>query len=272
MIIEIISFLLILSLITLLYMHFETRLLKLEVLDHSNGGDYIKIIQLSDIHIGKMYVNYNKIKSIIAQHNPDVLLITGDFFEDKIEIGKFQTFLKSLNLNCKIFMCLGNHDLKLFIKRPDLKNIFIRNMESLGIKILCNESETINFNGYDFNFIGIEDYHWGRPDIEKACKNIESSNGLKIGITHNPELALKTSKVQLDYLFCGHFHGGQIWMPFNVEFYLMRREKLCKSGIFKGLHVINGVKVYINRGLGCVMFPFRFFSKPEITLIKLATK
>ncbi len=70
----------------------------------------------------------------------------------------------------------------------------------------------------------------------------------RISLTHNPDLALHIPAKSVDYMFCGHFHGGQIWMPFNLEFFLLRKDQLCRMGIKRGYHKVNGIKMYIKQG------------------------
>ena len=83
------------------------------------------------------------------------------------------------------------------------------------------------------------------------------------------DIALDLPGSSFDIIFSGHFHGGQIWAPFDLEYRLLRRERLCKAGIRRGLHAVNGMRLYIGRGIGNVVFPFRFLSPPEITVIDL---
>ena len=56
-------------------------------------------------------------------------------------------------------------------------------------------------------------------------------------------------------------------MPFHIESRILRDEMLVKMGINRGLNEIDGKKFYISRGIGNVMLPFRFLSKPEVIIV-----
>jgi hypothetical protein len=58
-------------------------------------------------------------------------------------------------------------------------------------------------------------------------------------------------------------------MPFGLEFRLFRKEPLGRTGIRRGLHMVNGIPLYLTRGIGNVIFPLRLGARPEITIIDL---
>lgn len=266
---EILIAITILIIFILIYMYFEASWLKVEVLDHSFGSSCFKIVYISDIHIKLLRVKMSRISQEILLQQPDIIILGGDYFDNPNQLNKFLSLLDSINIGIPIYMCYGNHDLESFSKYPNFKNEFESLLENRNIKLLTNSCDTILKNEQYFHIIGIDDINEGNPDIEAALKCTKEKNGIKIGFSHNPELVLQIPEGCLDYLFCGHFHGGQIWMPFRLEFTLMRKEQLCKVGILKGMHKLNGIIVYISRGVGCVIFPLRFFSRPEITVIKM---
>lgn len=267
---------LILLILGLAYMRIEASLLKVERVRFSKNKTCLKVMQLSDIHIYFLRVSPKKIRDAILKEKPDLLLITGDYISKPSHMGDFLDFLSFINCGEKTCLCLGNHDFKAFIKDKKTEDVdtvalshFVKAMEDTGVTVLQNQSISIHKNSKKYNIIGISDMRYGMHDIEKALASASQDAFMNIGLSHNPDIVLDIPKDRLDYLFCGHFHGGQIWAPFNIEFKLMRKEKLCKMGIRRGLHKLNGINLYISRGIGNVCFPFRFLSKPEITVFYL---
>ena len=72
----------------------------------------------------------------------------------------------------------------------------------------------------------------------------------------------------LTLLLAGHTHGGQVRLPLNIEFTLLKKDILPKKGIYYGFHTYNGTPLYITSGIGCSLLPIRFRSKAEIALIE----
>ncbi len=259
-------------LLILIYMKIETTFLSKSVINFSTSPKGLKIAHLSDIHINKFYVSEYKLLSALNDAQPDIIVLSGDYIETPKNITKFINFLKLLTKNHQVYLTLGNHDHKAL--KQDAGNIsaFIKEIETAGAKVLLNSNVKINKNGQSYNLIGIDDLKQGKPDLQKAFKGIEASFSggcINIAVSHNPDMVFQLPENKVDYFFCGHFHGGQIWMPFHLEFRLMRSEKLCKMKCYRGLHKVNGINLYINRGLGSVIFPFRFFSTPEMAIVQL---
>ncbi|MHB8066139.1 MAG: metallophosphoesterase [Ruminiclostridium sp.] len=242
------------------------------VINFSTSPKGLKISHLSDIHINKLYISSRRLISSLKQTNPDIVIMSGDYIETQKNIPKFIALLKEITNLYPVYLSLGNHDHKAL--KHNKKNIasFINIIEETGATVLLNSRITINKNNKFYNIIGIDDLKHGKPDLKQAFHGILpsfNSDYINIAFSHNPDMVLSLPKDKVDYFLCGHFHGGQIWMPFNLEFRIMREEKLCKMGYRRGLHKINGISIYINRGLGNVIFPFRFFSIPEIAVIQL---
>jgi len=259
--------LLVLIMAVLLYMMYEARNVKVERIEFTLSKKGLKIIQLSDIHVKFLRVPAATIKSIIDKEKPDIIIMTGDYIEKPLHIEKFLGFLAQISGNIPVFLCLGNHDYRAF--KTKKAEFFIKALEENGITVLVNRTVGFKKGNIIYNITGIDDLSEGKPDINKALESASKEAFVTIAISHNPDIVFDIPKGKVDYLFCGHFHGGQIWMPFHLEFRMLRDEKLCKMNITRGLHKVNGINLYINRGLGNVCVPLRFLSKPEITVFHL---
>jgi len=261
-----------LIIILLLYMRIEASFLNKSLINFSTSSKGLKIAHLSDIHINRLYISPRRIISSLKQINPDIIIMSGDYIETQRNIPEFIELLKDIANLYTVYLSLGNHDHKAL--KHNKKNIvsFINTVQDTGANVLLNSNIKVTKNSISYNIIGIDDLKHGKPDLKKAFHGIMpsfNSGCINIAFSHNPDMVLSLPKEKVDYFLCGHFHGGQIWMPFNLEFRIMREEKLCKMGYRRGLHKINGINIYINRGLGNVIFPFRFFSIPEIAVIQL---
>jgi uncharacterized protein len=259
----------IISIAMLLYMRFEAGFLKVAKVLRTKDNQSLKVLHMSDIHINRLKVSSAKIKKVIEAENPDFIVITGDFIEKQEHCERFFKFLNEVYYGIDMYICLGNHDFNAFRNNKDGLGGFMRNIEKTGIHILHNKCMTFIKDRKRINIIGIEDLRAGNPDIKKAFKSADPESVLNIVISHNPDMVFELPEGKADYFLCGHFHGGQIWLPFKLEFKLLRNDRLCRMGIRKGLHKINGVNIYINPGLGNVLFPLRFLSRPEITIYQL---
>lgn len=223
----------------------------------------IKIAHLSDFHSKNFGEGEKEITENLKRLNPDLVFITGDFIDwTTKDLNSCQDFWKELakNYSGKIFGVLGNHE----HRHPKFKTVKNLLKES-GIKILENESEKIEKEGDFIYLIGADDPREGYDDIGKAMENAED-DAPKILLAHSPEIFRKVKEKNIDLVLVGHTHGGQINIPFLVDFFLpLKHDKKYKSGLFKE----NSTYLYVNRGIGTTVLPLRFNSPPEITLIKL---
>ncbi len=259
------------AVLLLVYMLFETTLLKKNFVSFCKSSKGLKIAHLSDLHVNHIHISKKKLINTLKEVKPDIVLISGDYIETENDIPKALDLIKAIADIFPVYLTLGNHDHKALLNKKSGVEGFIGQLEQTGAVVLNNASKSIYKNNTTYNIIGIDDLKRGKPDLDKALGNVApaSDNRINIAFSHNPDTVLTLSKTNTDYFLCGHFHGGQIWMPFHLEFRILRREQLCRMGYRRGLHKINGIIVYINRGLGNVLLPLRFLSIPEIAVIQL---
>jgi predicted MPP superfamily phosphohydrolase len=251
------------------YMNFEAGWVQITRIDfrkdRTSKNKCLKLLHLSDIHIEYLKVSVEKTRHIIDNEKPDAIIITGDHLISGKRAGEFISYLSFIMGDYPTFICLGNHEYKAFRNNHAGFLRFLNDIRKTGARLLINDTAPIYKNKKRYDIIGLDDYREGIPDIETAMSSC-SSDSVRIMIAHNPDQILEMSPGQVDYLFTGHFHGGQIRMPFRFELYIRRKDKLDKKGVIEGLHTIKGINMYINRGLGNSVVPLRFLARPEISV------
>ena len=242
----------------------------LETVSLTENGDGLRIVQISDVHIRMNRIPLPVILALIKGAKPDVIAMTGDYIDNHNDVGAFLLWMGELIGaigDTTVYMCFGNHDMKTFRRYPLTKRELTKGLKQMGAYILENRTLTYVHKGRTYAITGFSDYY-SPPyrDVRRAMKGAPKDAHYHIGLSHNPDLAMELSGPRPDLLLLGHFHGGQIWLPFHLEYTCLRKEYLCKTGVRRGLHMYNGRRIYISRGLGCVLFPLRLGSRPEITL------
>jgi predicted MPP superfamily phosphohydrolase len=116
--------------------------------------------------------------------------------------------------------------------------------------------------GSELHIIGIDDHYTGRSDVDRAFQGV-GERGIRLVLTHDPNIVLEMKGVSFDYLLSGHFHGGQIHWP--KPYHLKRMGKLPHLQMIRGLHYHRNRAFYISEGLGQTGFNLRLRSRPEIT-------
>jgi len=258
----------------------------------------LRIALLSDLHAEWLRLKPERIAQALEAEAFDLLLFAGDLTGRHHRPDRAQPWLDALAVVCQrlgkaCYAVPGNHD------SPASLDLLGR----AGFTILKNDSHVIrDRSGRDWLLIGLDILKKGQPDFAQALKRTTASGyasssaagaGLRtasgaasgteprmdarasipperrIVLAHNPDTFFLVPAGQAGFFLAGHFHGGQIYLPFHLEFFILRREKLGRMGYHKGSFALNGLTGYISRGLGSVLFPLRLGSMPELAILEL---
>lgn len=257
------------------------RKIKLNSRKLSKKFNGLRIIQISDFHLGSLLNHRDFVQEAVEQINylkPDLILFTGDMVNNVAdEMNKFLPILSQLKSKFGNYSVLGNHDYGEYIPW-DSEDDKWKNLEKLkqlqedvGFKLLINENRKIKIDNEHIELVGIE--NWGLPpfpqygDLKKALENVDDES-YKILMSHDPthwdEEVLGYTNI--DLTLSGHTHGAQFgieipgwrWSPVNVRY---KR--------WGGLYTEGDQSLYVNTGVGFIGFPGRVGMPPEITLIEL---
>ncbi|KAA3614130.1 MAG: metallophosphoesterase [Calditrichaeota bacterium] len=260
---------------------FTVRKLKLKFKSFPKEMNGLKVVQISDFHIGSFLGKKKTIDEavdLINQQHADILLFTGDFVNNvSTEVDEFIESLKNLKARIGKFSVLGNHDYGEYVRWPSVEekkknlNRLIKIQQDIGFDLLLNESRTIELNGANFELLGVE--NWGLPpfpqygDLEKTLSG-SNSESFQILMSHDPThfSAQVAGKTNIDLTLSGHTHGAQFgieipgwrWSPVNLRY-----------KYWGGLYEEANQKIYVNTGIGFIGFPGRVGMPPEITVFEI---
>jgi uncharacterized protein len=243
--------------------------------------DGLKIIQLSDIHLGSLHGKQDKIRKAIEMINSedaDLILFTGDLVNNfSEEAHGWEEVFAGVKREHGMYSILGNHDYGDYWswkseeeKRSNME--LLMNIEkNMGFRLLANQWDTVNINGETIGIIGVE--NWGLPPFSQHGDLVKAMDGLppvslKILLSHNPTHwdAEILNKTDIPLTLSGHTHA----MQFGIKLgdYRWSPARLIYNRYW-GLYRENDQSLYVNRGFGFIGFPGRVGHRPEITLITL---
>jgi len=222
--------------------------------------DGYRILQLSDLHVEMSEAAMRKMVALVQGLDYDLCVLTGDYRGDTY--GRYDTTLVGMvrvraALKGPVYGVLGNHD----------TICLVPGLEEMGIKMLLNESVTIERGGERLHLAGIDDAHFYRVDnIEKAAADIPHDE-FSILISHTPEIYRQAAHADFDVLLSGHTHGGQICLPGRIPITL---DSVLPRSMGTGPWRYHDMIGYTSVGAGVCIVPVRFNCPPEITLHRLS--
>lgn len=251
--------------------HIEPHLLKTNVFDYEiskvSNIDNLKIVFFSDTHFSDYYTleDFKKVIEKINNESPDFVFFVGDLIDNyyDYEISHSTTdisdALNQISASIGKYAVYGNHDYG-----GGAENKYIKIMEDGGFKVLVNESDLLE--DYNICISGIDDVliGYGNPDFLQSCTNEQ----LNIILCHEPDLIDTLLDYNIDFMFSGHTHGGQINLPMKKNEFLPSLGEKYIRGNFD-FDNFSHTKLTVTSGLGTTKLPFRFGAKPEIVVINL---
>ena len=248
--------------------------------------DGLKIVQISDLHLGSFGTNYEPMEEAIQLINelePDYIFFTGDIVNaESSEAEPWIDIFRKMKAKSGKYAILGNHDYGWGRQGKLTEEDKTRNaagvteiFKKMDLKPLLNEHEILERDGEKIGLVGVE--NWGyteegwfptRGDYSKSTEGMEDVP-FQILLSHDPthfDYHI-LNKTKVDLTLSGHTHGGQfgISIPGLVE---ISAAKLFYKR-FAGLYKEANQYLYVNRGMGYLIFPGRVGMPPEITLHEL---
>jgi predicted MPP superfamily phosphohydrolase len=234
--------------------------------------DGLVVVQLSDFHAG-FQPSFNlramrRAVDLALAARPDLILITGDLAPGPRPSAAFRRQLGRLQAPLGVFAVLGNHD------HGDSKAPFVRptdpaDLEDCGVRLLVNDAATVERGAGVVQLCGVDDTDGGHDDLPAVLARLDRRPGvLRLLLTHHAEVAMRAEPGDFAMALAGDTHGGQICLPLPG-----RRVMLSdlKARFAEGEYEADDRRLYVTRGVGTSMLPFRAFCRPEVVVFTVAT-
>jgi predicted MPP superfamily phosphohydrolase len=223
----------------------------------------LKIAHLTDLHIGALSEREDTILRIMEGEKPDLILITGDFIDFKGSYGPPLSFFQRLHAPLGVYGGLGNTE----YSNENGSCVLCHTGKSMDLKVeehpvfLRNSSRVVNLGGKVLNIAGTDDPVTKRSDLGASLEGV-SGGGPTILLSHSPEIFEEASRDQVDLVLAGHTHGGQIFLTKYLR-YVLPLDPVLE--FINGFFEKGTTLMYVSRGVGTSVLPFRIGVKPEIT-------
>lgn len=244
----------------------------------ANNLSSLNAILISDLHIGYSIGSRHieRMVNKINMKNPDIVLISGDIFDNEYEAiknpKKIEKLFKSIKSKYGVYAIFGNHD----IEERLLMGFNINRKKQIKDNIKMNQlinSSNIKLLKDDYVLIDNSFYIYGRIDYSNGIRRKKSANEITkeldkskpiIVLDHQPRELNELSNARVDLDLSGHTHDGQIF-PINIFI------KLFYDNSY-GIKKYNDMTSIVTSGVGVYGPNMRVMTKAEIVNIKVKFK
>ena len=254
--------------------HIEITTPEIRLPDLPPAFDGFRMAQISDIHLDQFTEPFFLREAVerVNRLRADVVLLTGDFVTHQLLPKRLAVrsawhcanLLDALDCRRR-FAVLGNHDVSVGA------TVVTAALAANGIQVLRNAWAPLERSSSRLWLAGLDDPVEGSPDIDKTLPDaIRGRSGEPVLLMcHAPDFAdtllAHPAGRSVALMISGHTHGGQVRIPLLGALDLPALGKKYVEGLF----ALEGMQLYVNRGIGTVGLPFRLNCPPEITLITL---
>ena len=242
--------------------------------------DGLRVVQLSDLHLGSLGESYPGIRRLVREVNAleaDVVVVTGDVVNNFArEILPWSEELRGIRARLGKFAVTGNHDHGDYTRWPSAgakeanTRDFLENMEGCGFRVLNDASYPLAIGEDTLYVCGVQ--NWRKPplpsygNVEKALRG--TAGHVVVLLAHDPSCWREevVARYPVALTLSGHTHAMQV--GFRIGRYTWTPARYFFPE-YNGLYSRDGKQLYVSRGVGYLGIPGRIGMGPEITLLHL---
>ena len=228
-----------------------------------------KIVQVSDLHNAEFGENNEGLLLLIEEQKPNIIVVTGDIVDSRrTDVQVARDFINNASEIAPVYYVTGNHE-----ARVDMEDEidFIELNEN--VNVLHNQSVLLKKGESVIQLIGVDDPDYKAVTDSEAYMNKRLSlycdnEYFKILLSHRPELFETYVENEMNVIFSGHAHGGQVRLPFVGGVIAPHQGffPTYDAGLF---YATNDATMVVSRGLGDSILPLRINNPPELVVVTL---
>ena len=241
----------------------RTRVLELHLPDLAPALDGLRIIHLSDFHLGaplsRGRVATERAVAWAVDRRPDLICVTGDLVSHPRGEPRLRALLERLD---RPYVVLGNHDVAItrdpFSRAAELEDL----REAI---LLRDEVATVSVRGVAVQIAGVDPVSY-RTRSADPVRHSDPAARLRILLCHYPGVCRQLPPGAFHLILAGHMHAGQIAVPLPGRTLALAHPRALElTGVYK---TPAGV-LHVSPGTGTSLLPLRFFARPEVTELVL---
>ena len=243
-------------------------------------NDEIRIVQLTDLHNREFGDNNIDLISKVSEQHPDLIFMTGDMLGKSDDLEVICSCIKSLSEIAPVYFSYGNHEMywengtETELREALTKTgAIVLNCEYTDIEL---KGEKLRIGGY-YGYYRASHMRTADENEQKAeiafADEFENTENTKLLLCHIPTAWVDweyIDKYPIDVVFTGHYHGGQIRLPFMGGLYAPYVGWFPENtkGIFEGQEAT----CILSTGLGSEKWIPRINNPAEVVVIDLIKK
>lgn len=180
----------------------------------------VRIVQLSDLHNSTFGPDNQRLIDVVSAQNPDLIFLTGDLCNnDDPDLSVALNLIQSLSQVAPVYASYGNHELthqETF--HSDIRQAYTQ----AGATFLDFEWQEVEVAGSRVRIGGVYGYCLSPKYLNESNQNeyeflsdFQDTSLPTLLLCHLPLgwMGLSLEDWDVDVIFSGHFHGGQVILP-----------------------------------------------------------